>query len=109
MNLWIVIAGMGLITFGFRIALIIGANRFHLPQAVEQALKYAPVAVLSAIIVPELIAPGGDANLSLYNSRLLAGIVAIAVAWRTRNVLTTIVAGMIVLWLLQWLFGATGG
>jgi len=34
---------------------------------------------------------------------LLAGLVAVLVAWRTRNVLLTVGVGMGVLWVLQWL------
>jgi len=62
-----------------------------------------PAAVLSAIIAPELLMPGGTFNLSLGNERLLAGLVAVLVAWRTRNVLLTVGVGMGVLWVLQWL------
>jgi len=45
--------------------------------------------------------PGGTLDLSLGNERLLAGLLAILVAWRTRNVLLAVAAGMIALWLLQ--------
>jgi branched-subunit amino acid transport protein len=31
-------------------------------------------------------------------------LVAVLIAWRTRNVLLTIAAGMAALWVLQWLF-----
>ena len=37
------------------------------------------------------------------NLRLPAGLLAALVAWRTRNVLLTITAGMVALWLMQWL------
>lgn len=109
MTLTYIVVGMGLITFGLRLSLIIGVNRVKLPAPLELSLKYAAPAVLSAIIFTELASPGGDLNLSLGNWRLLAGIVAGVVAWRTKNVLFTIAAGMIVLWLLQWLGGTVGG
>ena len=42
-------------------------------------------------------------------ARLLAGVVAGLVAWRTRNVTVTFLAGMAALWLLSWtLRGAAG-
>jgi len=43
-------------------------------------------------------------DLSLGNFRLLAGLVGALVAWRTRNVLLTLAAGMLALWGLQALF-----
>lgn len=101
MNLWWVVLGMGLITFALRLALIEGAGRFGLPPRWQRALRYAPAAVLSAIILPEMVQPGGTLDLSLGNERLLAGLVAIAVAWFSRNMILTVVVGMLTLWLLQ--------
>jgi branched-subunit amino acid transport protein len=63
------------------------------------------VAVLSAIILPELTNPNGTLFLSCRNPQLLAGAVAILVAWRTRNVILTIVAGMAALLIFQAILG----
>jgi branched-subunit amino acid transport protein len=70
----------------------------------RQALRFVPAAVLSAIILPEVVQPAGVLDLSLGNERLLAGLVAVVVAWYTRNVLWTIGAGMVTLWLVQYFF-----
>jgi branched-subunit amino acid transport protein len=48
-----------------------------------------------------LFLPGGTLDLSLGNTRLLAGLIAILVAWFTRNTLITILAGMLALFLLK--------
>ncbi|MBF8282806.1 MAG: Branched-chain amino acid transport, partial [Anaerolineales bacterium] len=45
--------------------------------------------------------PRGALDLSLGNARLLAGGLAMLVAWRTKNVLLTIAVGMGALWILQ--------
>jgi branched-subunit amino acid transport protein len=58
--------------------------------------------VLSAIIFPELFLRNGEWALSLDNYRLLAGLSAILVAWFSKNTLITIIAGMVVLFLLQF-------
>lgn len=97
---WITIIGMGVITYAIRLSPILLLERFELNPAIRQALKFVPVAVLSAIILPELVMPGGSVDISLGNGRLLAGLVAILTAWRTKNVLWTITAGMVMLWLL---------
>ena len=91
----------GLITFGMRFSLIYLFGRFELPETVRRALHYVPPAVLSAIIFPELFLPSGTLDLSLENTRLLAGLIAILVAWFTRNTLITILAGMLALFLLK--------
>jgi branched-subunit amino acid transport protein len=101
MTLWIVIILMGVVTYGLRLSLIALMGRFEVPPLVSRGLRFVPPAVLSAIILPELVQPGGTLNLSLGNLRLLAGALAILVAWRTRNVFLTVGVGMAGLWLLQ--------
>jgi branched chain amino acid efflux pump len=60
-----------------------------------------PPAVLSAIIFPEVLVRDGAPDLQLGNARLVAGLVAAFVAWRTRNVVLTIAVGMAALWTAQ--------
>ena len=104
MNLWIAIIGMGIITYAIRLVLLLLLERVQLPAVVQRSLAYVPTAVLSAIVFPILLQPNGTLDLSFGNARLLAGLVAAVVAWRSKNVLWTIGIGMIVLWLLQaWL------
>ncbi len=100
MTVWLIILGMGLITYALRLSLIALLGRITLPPLVQRGLRFVPPAVLSAIIVPELLLSDGALSLSLANTRLLAGIVAILVAWRTRNALLTIAAGMAAFWIL---------
>ena len=103
MNIWLVMLLGGLITFAIRFSLIYLFGRLHIPETMRQALRYVPPAVLSAIIFPELFFHEEILDLSLDNTRLLAGLVAILVAWISRNTLITILAGMLALFVLQWL------
>lgn len=109
MNIWLVMLLGGLITFGMRFSLIYLFGRFEVPETIRKALHYVPPAVLSAIIFPELFLHDGMLNLSFDNHRLLAGVVAVLVAWFSKNIFITIVAGMIALFLLQFFFRAIGG
>ena len=97
----IAIIGMGLITYALRLSLFLLPERVILPPWLLRSLRYVPAAVLSAIILPELLLSNGTLDISLSNDRLLAGIVAIIVAWRVRNVFVVVAAGMVILWLLQ--------
>jgi len=105
MNLWLIIVGMGVITFSIRLLPIALLHRIDLPPIVWRALRFVPTAVLSAIVFPALLQPNDTFDLSLGNVRLLAGLMAIIVAWRSKNVLLTIGAGMIALWVLQGIIG----
>ncbi|WKZ37331.1 MAG: AzlD domain-containing protein [Anaerolineales bacterium] len=105
MNIWLVMLIGGLITFGLRFSLIYLFGRFEVPQTMRRALHYVPPAVLSAIIVPELLIREGSLNFSLENIRLFAGIIAIMTAWVSRNTLLTILVGMAALLILGWMQG----
>ncbi len=104
MNLWLTISLIGVMTFGIRLSFIALAGRWQLPSQVEDALRYVPVAVLTAIVVPDLVYHNGALDLWPDNARLIAGIIAIGIAWRTRNILLTLIGGMGVLWLLRFAF-----
>ena len=105
MNIWLIMIIGGLITFGMRFSLIFLFGKFEIPLTMRRALHYVPPAVLSAIILPELLYRNNQLDLSLGNTCLLAGIVAILVAWFTKNTLLTILAGMLALLLLQLFIG----
>jgi branched-subunit amino acid transport protein len=105
MNIWLVMLAGGLITFAIRFVLIFLFGKFEIPPTLRRALHYVPPAVLSAIVFPELFLRGGRMALELGNTRLLAGIVAIVVAWFSKNTLLTIVAGMVALVVMQMMVG----
>ena len=102
-SFWPTMIIVGILTFGIRLSFIIILDRWQPPKLIERALRFVPVAVLSAIIAPELILRSGTADFSFENLRLIAGIVAIIVAWKTKNIIWTIVAGMGILLALQYL------
>jgi branched-subunit amino acid transport protein len=99
--LWLTLICIGLLTYGIRLSFISLFGRREIPTFLLSILRFVPVTVLSAIIFPALFLYGNKLDLSLSNTRLLAGILAAIVAWRTKNVLLTIVVGMVGLWLLQ--------
>ena len=99
--LWLTMLGMGAITYGIRLSFILLWGKITLPPALQRSLRFVPPAVLSAIIFPEILRHGGAWNVSPLNPRLLAGIIAALVAWRTRNTMLTILVGMAALWGLQ--------
>jgi len=104
MNIWIIMIVLGLLTFATRLSFIVLLERINLPKNFQRALRFVPIAVLSAIIAPELGYSNNVLAITPTNPRLLAGLVATLVAYKTKNVLWTISIGMAVFWLLQlWL------
>ncbi len=105
MENWLIILGMVLVTYSVRLSVIALLGDTRLPDGLNRALRYVPPVALSAIVFPALLAPGGALDISLGNVRLIAGAVAALIAWRTRNAILSIAAGMILLWVLQALAG----
>jgi branched-subunit amino acid transport protein len=99
--LWLTFLCIGVITYAIRLSFIMLFGKMTIPSFLMRALRLVPVAVLSAIILPALFLDGSRLNLSLGNARLLAGSIAVVVAWRTKNALLTIVVGMVGLWILH--------
>jgi branched-subunit amino acid transport protein len=108
MSIWIVMVSLGVLTFLTRLSFIGLLQRWQPSDLVRRALRYVPVAALMAIIVPELLMPDGALNLNPLNPRLLAGLLAVFIAVRTRSVTWTIALGMLAFWLLRWLLGLLG-
>jgi len=103
-NIWVILFLGGLITFGMRFFFVYLLGKLEVPEVMRRALRFVPPAILSAIVVPALLIPSDRVEFSLTNFRLLAGIVAVLVAWKTKNTLLTILTGMLALILLEFLF-----
>jgi len=101
MGAWMTMLAVGLATYASRLSFFVLFERMRIPEKLRRALRFVPPAVFSAIIFPELLAEGGRTVISLNNERLIAGMVAGLVGWRTHNVLLTVLIGMILLLLLQ--------
>lgn len=66
----------------------------RMPAWLQHALGYVPAVALAAIVAPDLLVSGGAVSLSWTNTKLIAGLAAIAFFLRTRHVLATLVFGM---------------
>lgn len=101
---WFVILAASAGTFAIRLSFIALFGRLNdIPPGVERALRFVPAAVLTAIVAPRMVYLDGTLALGIGNERLLAGLLATVVAWRTESMLWTIVVGMVALWTLEWL------
>ncbi|HNO84833.1 MAG TPA: AzlD domain-containing protein, partial [Anaerolineales bacterium] len=96
---------IGLGTFTLRFLFIYLFGKIEMPDWLRRALRFVPAAALAALVFPALTHPTGHLDISLQNFRLLAGLGGAVVAWKTRNVLLTLIIGMILLWVLEAAFG----
>lgn len=80
-------------TYAMRASFLAFAHKLaDVPPGLQRLLRQIPPAALASIVLPELLRPEG--SLDIVQPRLLAGVVAGLVAWRTRNIALTLAAGM---------------
>ena len=90
---WLVVVAGGAGTYAMRASFLAIAHRMaHVPPALARVLRQIPPAALAAIVVPAMVRP--DGHLDLTQPRLAAGVIAAAVAWRSRSIALTLVIGM---------------
>ncbi len=97
MRIWLILIAAGLLTYLTRLSFIWLFERWSVPILLQRALRFVPPSVLSVIIFQGLFIQDNNLALGVGNTRLLAGVIAILVAWRTRSALLTIAVGMIAL------------
>lgn len=90
----VTLVGMMAVTYIPRLLPALTLSSRELPPVVVKWLSYVPTAVLSAMLVPSLLAPEGMINLSFDNLYLWVAIPTFAVAMFTRNFFGTVATGM---------------
>lgn len=99
MNLWVLIIIIGSLTFIGRMSFLVLFGQRDMPKWALTALQYVPVTALTALAMPAIILNDGAVDVS-FNAKIIAGLVAVFIAWRTKNLLLTIVLGMLTFWIL---------
>ena len=97
-----VIVTIGVGTYLTRLSFIGIIGDRTMPDWAMVPLRFVAPAVLAALVAPAVLLKGGVVDAQpASNPRALAALVALVVAWKTKNVAAVVVAGMAVMWLLQ--------
>ena len=97
-DLWTlgVIGGLACVTVIARSFFFISSKPWSLPHWAQRGLQYAPIAALSAVVLPEVVMSQGHLAPTLADARIFGALVGALAYWWRRDVLVTIVAGMAV-------------
>lgn len=98
---WPIVLVLGIGTFLIRFSFILIMDKLTLPDAVHRMLRFIPASVLTALVVPAVLFHGSGGIYFDGWERGVAALVAVFVAWKTKNTLVTIGVGMAVFWGLQ--------
>lgn len=99
------ILGLGLITVVTRGFFLIPQREVPIPAWLREALRYAPLAALVAVIAPEVIMTNGHVIQTWQDARLYAAAAGALWFWWRRGILGTIVCGTAVLLALRFGLG----
>jgi len=91
-----VILGLAAVTVLTRSFFFISSKPWHLPGWAQRGLQYAPIAALSAVVIPEIVMVQGHLISSWQDARLFSAAAGAAVYLWRKDVLLTIVLGMVV-------------
>jgi branched-subunit amino acid transport protein len=90
-----VIVGLAGVTVLTRSFFFISSEEWSLPDWAQRGLQYAPIAAMAAVVLPEVLMQQGQFLQTWMDARWMGAAVGAAVYFWRRDVLLTIVAGML--------------
>jgi branched-subunit amino acid transport protein len=101
---WWAILGAAIVTFIPRVLPLVVLSRIQLPNWALRFLSQIPVAVMAALLAQELLKVN-DQHMPIWlNVKLLAFIPTLLIAILTRSLLGTVIAGILSMMLVRFIF-----
>ena len=97
---WLPIIIAGILTYFTRMTMIALVSRDMLGDKTKAVLAYVPSAVFPAIIFPAIFINDYGSFIEMNDPKIFAAIVAIIVGYFSRNVIATILSGLISYWII---------
>tara|TARA_B100000161_G_C33182765_1_gene252305 strand:+ start:114 stop:428 length:315 start_codon:yes stop_codon:yes gene_type:complete len=95
---WFSIIISGIVTYFSRMAMVALIDREMLGTKVKEVLNYVPAAVFPAIIFPGVFFNDSGILVELTDPKIYGAIVALIVGFYSRNVIATIISGLLSYW-----------
>ncbi len=94
MDLFLTIIGCAVVTAVPRVLPLMYLSVESLPQASLRWLSFVPVAVMAALLFPDILTTDDKLFVSVDNTYLLAAIPSLLMAWYTKSFFGTIACAM---------------
>ena len=95
---WLTIIVSGIVTYLSRMTMIALVDREMLGDKVKEILNYVPAAVFPAIIFPGVFFTDFGYLVEYTDPKIYGATVALVVGFYSRNVIATIVSGLLSYW-----------
>ena len=96
-EIFILILGMGIVTFIPRFLPMAFLTRWVIPERVKMGLGYIPISILSAIVFPILFFNEAG-KVEIQPSYLLSAIPVFIFAWKVKSLWASVILGMLIYW-----------
>lgn len=100
MKIWILIIGMGMVTYLPRMIPLLLFSKKNLPLWLESYLKYIPVGIFSALVFPAIFIRNQMFSITINNIEFISSIFVFAIAFKTRSLGISVMVGIISYWIL---------
>ena len=97
---WLSIIIAGILTYFTIMTMIALVSRDMLGDRIKAVLAYVPSAVFPAIIFPAIFINDYGVFIEMNDPKIFGAIVAIVVGYFSRNVIATILSGLISYWII---------
>ncbi len=97
---WLSIIIAGILTYFMRMTMIALISRDMLGDRIKAVLEYVPSAVFPAIIFPAVFINDYGVFVDINDHKIFGAIVAVIVGYFSKNIIATILAGLVSYWLL---------
>ena len=104
MSIWISIIISGIINYLTRLSSVLLIKPEKLSDNTKIILSYVPSAVFPAIIFPAVFLNDTNTLLEFDNPKIIGFIVAVIIGYVSKNIITTIIAGLVSYWIVIFLF-----
>ena len=99
------IVGLGAITVITRSFFLVPDKEVPIPAWLREGLRYAPLAAMAAVVVPELLMTQGELIHTWRDARVFGALAGALYFWWRRGMLGTIVVGTSVMLVLRFVLG----
>ena len=104
MTIWISIVIAGIINYLTRLGSILLIKPESLSESAKKILGYVPSAVFPAIIFPAVFFNETNTIVQINDPKIIGFFVAIVIGHISKNIILTIIAGLISYWIVIFLF-----
>ena len=104
MNIWISIIVAGLINYLTRLGSVLIINPKKMNSITKQVLNYVPSVVCPSIIFPGVLLNDYGTLVAISDPKIYGALTAILIGYFSKNVILTIISGLLSYWFLIFVF-----